>query len=91
MGYNSYSTSAILSKTNLQNNEYMSRVTSESRDPLILYETGNTNNIYNDSTTGKYILSFGNDTLNNSLLNSLVEDPDAFSYSIFDDFSSDES
>lgn len=91
VGYNSYSTSAILSKTNLQSNEYMSRVTSNSRDPLILYETGNTNNIYNDSTTGKYILSFGNDTLNNSLLNSLVEDPDAFSYSIFDDFSSDES
>lgn len=90
LGYNSYTTSPLLSKNKLKTGTFSEQVKDINRDPIVFYEDGSSDNIYNDSTTGKYVLSFGSNTLNNNLLNSLVDDSDAYNYSIFDDFNNEE-
>ena len=86
LGYNSFMNGSLLNKNKLFNESLASSIMKDnSRDPIIFFEPSSSDNVLNDQTTAKYVLSFGRDTLNNKLLNSLVEDQSAFSYSIFDD------
>ena len=80
LGYNSYSSSQLLSKDNLFSGQFSKQANDASRDPLIFYEKSVESSTTNDKTVGKYVISFGDDSLNNTLYNSILGN-ESFTYS----------
>ena len=83
-GYVPYATSSLLSKEKLYSGNHASTVKDPSRDPLIFYERGTDSNVTPGTNVSKYVLSFGENSIKNDYLSSLVNDKE-FNYSEFFD------
>jgi hypothetical protein len=80
LGYQSYTTSPLLSKEKLESGISSGLLTQDDRDPIIFYEKESLNSTLSDSRPGHYVLSFGKGTLANKIVNSIIGNK-SFSYS----------
>jgi hypothetical protein len=79
LGYSSYSSSGLLSKEKLMNGTSSSLIAGADRDPIIYFEPESTNSVFSDSRPGHYVLSLGDNSLANKVVNSILGSTD-YSY-----------
>ena len=76
LGYIAYSKSSLLNKEELDSQYNI--LSNADRDPVIYYEKVS-NSVMTDEPLGHYVLSFGDDSIENKQLDSILETTD-FSY-----------
>jgi hypothetical protein len=80
LGYSSYSSSSLLSKEKLMSGSGSISLGSADRDPIVYFEPESANSVFSDSRPGHYVLSLGDNTLANKVVNSILGSSD-YSYS----------